>query len=231
MILDIVLLVIVLVIVFLSAKKGLVRTVLDIAVLVLTVVLAFQIASPMAEKFYSEFVSERIEMKLTDALTSKDAVTNTQKAAAALQSLPSFVTKALEKNGVQTDSLSERIASGEASKDTAAYLNKSFVAPICKAVLTGVLFFLLSAVLGSLLQWAAKGIAKLFKVPIVRSANTFLGGVLGIIKGAVLVYAVVAVLILCTSVSTEGKLKQEVKSSRVVAFTQSYLPEFINYEV
>lgn len=227
MVIDILLICIFLAAVLVAAKKGIVRTVLDIAAFVLTVLLAAQIASPIAKTLYSSCMSDRIEAKIEETLTTGEAATNTKKAAAVLESVPGFVKGYLEKSGINADTLAQKIASGQAGKDTASYLETELAQPICEAVLTGILFLLFCAVLGGLLQWVAGGIAKLFKLPIVKTANAALGAVFGALKGAVLVYIAVALLVFLAPRASDGKIQQAVHDSQVVTFTEQYLPESI----
>lgn len=227
MIIDIILLGILLVAIVASAKKGIVRTVLEIAAFVLTLVLAAQIAAPAAKMLYSTFMSDRIEAKIEDTLTANEAATNTKKAAVLVDSLPEFAKSYLEKTGVNTSVLAQKIASGQAGADTAAYLNREFAQPICETALTGLLFLLFAAAIGVLLQFLAKAISKAFKLPIVKTANAALGGVFGAAKGAVLIYIVVALLVFLAPRGGTGKLRQAVDESRVVMFTEQYLPESV----
>lgn len=227
MLVDIILIAVLLIAVAVSAKKGIVRTVLQIAALVLTLVLAAQAAAPTAKMLYSSFMADRIEAKVEDALMAGEAATNAKKAAALTESLPSFAKSYLARSGVDTSVLAQKIASGQADADTAAYLTDSFAKPICEAALTGVLFLLLSFVLGGLLQLLADAISKVFKLPIVKTVNAALGGVFGLIKGAVLVYLAVALLVYIAPRQSTGALAEAVKDSRVVMFTERYLPESI----
>ncbi|MGN0571550.1 MAG: CvpA family protein [Candidatus Fimenecus sp.] len=227
MVIDIILLCLFLTAVVISAKKGIVRTVLDIAAFVLTVVIASQIAAPMAKSFYSTFLSERIETRIEDALTSSEAATNTQKAAVVLESLPDAVKGYIEKADIRTDILAQKIATGQVGADMAAYLNTEIAQPICEAVITVLLFLLFCVVLGCLLQWVAGGIAKMFKLPIVKTANAALGAVFGAAKGVIVVYIAVALLVFITPRASGSKLQQAVHDSQVVAFTEQYLPESV----
>ncbi len=228
-IIDVVLIGILLVAVFTSAKKGIVRTVLEIGAFVLSLVLAAQIAAPMAKTFYSSFLSERIEDKIEDTLSQGEAATNTKKADVVLDSLPDFAKNYLEKAGVQSASLASDIANqAPTGNDTAAFLNEKIARPICETVLTGILFLLFCLVLGAVFQWAAGGISKLFSLPIVGTANKFLGGVFGAIKGCVIIYIAVALLVfIAPRQNSGGQLQEAVNNSSVVAFTQQYLPNSV----
>lgn len=227
MIVDIILIAVLLIAVAVSAKKGIVQTILQIAALMLTLVLAAQAAAPTAKMLYSSFMAERIETKIEDTLSSGEAATNAKKAAALTESLPGFAQSYLARNGVDTNALAQEIASGQAAADTAAYLTDTFAKPICETALTGVLFLLVSFVLGGLLQLLANAISKVFKLPIIKTANAALGGVFGLLKGAVLVYLAVALLVYIAPRQSTGSLAAAVQDSRVVAFTQQYLPESI----
>lgn len=228
LVIDIILLGILVVAIIFSAKKGIVRTVLEIAAFVLTLVLAAQIAAPAAKTLYSSFLSERVEDKIADTLSESEAATNTKKAAAVMESLPGFAQSYLAKTGVLPENLAPQIATGNMDiAETAAYLNTKIAQPICETVLTGILFLLFCVAFSVILQFLAGVISRAFELPVVKTANAALGAVFGAIKGCVIIYIAVALLVFIAPRSSGGQFRQAVNDSRIVSFTEQYLPESV----
>lgn len=225
-ILDLILLAVFIVAVVFSAKKGIVRTLLEIAAFVLSIFLAFQLAAPMAESFYDNFLEVRVQERIEEKLPAGNAVeSNTEKAVAVLEGIPSFAKKYLENSGFNADALAQQIALGRYSNSSIAEeLEENFAKPASVAVLTATFFLLLCIVLCAVLQAIAGGISKLFKAPIVSTLNKGLGALFGAVKGLVIV-CIAAILLSVFAPRIGGAFQTAVDSSRVIAFAESNLFE------
>lgn len=218
---DVGLLAIVLITVIVSAKKGLVRTVLELVAFAAAVLLAAQLCAPMATACYDNILSARVESKIQEELRTQESATAVKKVTVALESLPNFVKQYAEGGDSTVSKLAETVANGNYSgADTARLLNENIAKPVCEAVLTGVLFLLLFAVLGGVFERLAKVLAKLFKIPVVKEVNALLGGVFGAIKGCAVV-AIAALLITAVAPYTDEAVREVLLSSRIVNFVGS----------
>ena len=116
-ILDLIFLCIAVAAIVVAAKKGIVKTVLDIVAFVLAVVLSAQLATPFAEGVYDAFLGESLQNRVEEALPedggSADVV-------AILEGLPDFVTDYLESTGFNADALSQYLAGGANAAEAAA---------------------------------------------------------------------------------------------------------------
>lgn len=225
---DLILLIIFLAAIGVSAKKGIVRTVLDVVAFVLALVLAAQFSTPLAKGCYDALLSERVETTLEQKLEENQNATASKTAALVIDSLPGFAKDFLENSESDISSITKQMASGSYTPaNAAADLNAQIARPACIGVLTSVFFLLLFAVLSALLQRLARLLAKAFKLPIVGTINAVFGGVFGAVKGAVLVFVVSAILLLLAP-RIGGTFAQAVDASQIVRLIESYIPSTIS---
>lgn len=210
-----------------SAKKGLVRTVLELVAFAAAILLAVQLSAPMAKTCYENVLSERVETKIAEELHVSENASAIKKASVVLDSLPSFVKDYVQGSDASVTKLTEQIANGNYSnKDAAKLLNENIARPVCEAVLSAVLFLLLFAVLGGVFQWLASVLSKLFKIPIVKNVNALLGGVFGAVKGCAFVFIAVFLLTAAAPYIENAAYREALQSSHIVGFVSGWLPEF-----
>lgn len=193
-ILDIILVAIFAAYVFVAAKKGFIRTLLELVAVVAAIFLSFQISPIIAQGAYDGFVEKQIISAVEEQITENvDSMSVADKANAVLDSIPEFAVSFASSAGVEISEIKDQIATHKInSSNIAQSLVEKIAEPIVVGALTVIVFILLAIVLIILLKLAAKYISKLFNIPIVKSINKSLGGVLGAIKGALVL------LVLCT---------------------------------
>ena len=218
-IVDAVLLLLFLFTVLHAARVGLAKSLAGILAWIAASVIALQCCAPAAERVYVYFFQDRVISSLQTQMESADGV---QAAAdgvrTVLQELPSFVVDAAKSFGLDTEALVQKTESLDTlSANAAQTVERTVFAPICTAALKAILFlvlFVLIAALGQLLLHPVCGLIE--KTPVIGSANRTLGGVLGILKGAVLV-AVLAILAKVAAGFTDGPFSQAVEQSKLVS--------------
>lgn len=213
--------------VLISAKKGIVRTVLDVVAFVLALVLAAQLAGPLAQGCYDAVLSERVETKIEQKLSENENASASKTVVLVIDSLPGFAKDYIEKSNSDMSRYIAQMTSGNyTAANAAADLNKEIARPACIAVLTSVFFLLLFVVLSALLQRLSKVVSKAFKIPIVGTVNTVLGGAFGAVKGCVLVFIAAALLMLLAP-RIGGAFGEAVDGSQIVRLIESYIPSTI----
>ncbi len=224
---DVCLLAVLLVAVIASAKKGLVRTVLELVAFAAALLLAVQLCAPMAKACYENVLSERVETKIAEELRVSESASAIKKASVVLDSLPGFVKGYVQGSDTSVAKLAEQIANGNYSdRDAAKLLNENIAQPVCETVLSAVLFLLLFAVLGGVFQWLVSVLSKLFKIPIVKNVNALLGGVFGAVKGCAFVFVAVFLLTAVAPYIEDTAYREALQSSHIVSFVSGWLPDF-----
>lgn len=224
-ILDVILIAIFAVYVITAAKKGFIRTLLELVAVVAAIFLSFQISPVISQTVYDGFVEKEIVATLEEQISENvDALSVTEKTNAVLDSIPDFAVSLASSAGVEISTIKEQISSQKFdSQNLAQSLVDKIAEPIVVGALTIIIFILLAVVLMIALKFVAKLISKLFDVPLVKSVNKSLGGVLGAVKGALVV------VVICTALrfifgGGDGELSVAVNDSFVVGLLDEINP-------
>ena len=224
-ILDVILIAIFAAYVITAAKKGFVRTLLELVAVVAAIFLSFQISPVISQTVYDGFVEKEIVATLEEQISENvDALSVTEKANAVLDSIPDFAVSLASSAGVEISTIKDQISSQKFdSQNLAQSLVDKIAEPIVVGALTIIIFILLAVVLMIALKFVAKLISKLFDIPLVKSVNKSLGGVLGAIKGALVV------VVICTALrfifgGGDGELSVAVNDSFVVGLLDEINP-------
>ncbi len=224
-ILDIILIAIFAAYVLFAAKKGFVRTLLELVAVVAAIFLSFQISPVIAQTAYDGFVEKQIVTALEEQIDENiDSLSVTEKTNAVLDAIPDFAVSLASSAGVEISDIKDQISAQKFdSQNLAQSLVDKIAEPIVVGALKIIIFILLAVVLMIVLKIAAKYISKLFDIPVVKSLNKSLGGVLGAIKGALVL------LVICTGLrfifgGGDGELSVAVNDSFVVGLLDEINP-------
>lgn len=185
-ILDLIVIAIIALFSFLSAKKGFVRTLVEVAGFVLAAVLAFSLSTPISTSISENTVMPIIEEATVSALENVSTDNISQATDNVWDQLPSFVLSAAESSGITKDSISDHLsASSEKTiEGLSTELSNRVFLPIVSNVIKTVVTVILFVVLLVLSIFLARIINRLFSGVILGKLNKTLGGILGAIKGA-----------------------------------------------
>lgn len=209
-ILDLIIVAIVALFVFLSAKRGFVRTIIEFVGYILAVYLAFTVGGIISTAIYDgaiepAIVSSTAERIVDTAGESVDSTVNN-----VWESLPDLVTKGAESFGITSDylrnSLTENSVNTENATAIAENAVSAIVEPVIVPLLKSIIGIILFAVLIFVVRILAKAINKVFKLPLIGGLNKFLGGVVGGLKGIVISVIFVVIIGLIMSFTENGFL-------------------------
>ncbi|MBR5190758.1 MAG: CvpA family protein [Clostridia bacterium] len=227
-VLDVILVVIFAAFVLVAAKKGFVKTLLELVAVAAALVLAYQFSPVVAQGAYDGFVKESMITSIEEQIDENfDTSTAAKKAEVTLEALPDFMVSLASSAGVEINDIKAKIASEKfSSKNVATELVEKVAEPIVIGALTIVFFMILAIVLIFALKFVAHLVSKLFDVPLIGTANKILGGALGACKG------VIVLLFLCTILDFlfakgDGELSVAVNDSFVIGLLDNINP-FIN---
>ena len=218
-IVDAVLLLIFLFVVLHAARVGLTKSLAGIVAWIAASVIALQCCAPLAERVYVTFFQERViasvQNNIQQAGAVEELVGTVQKT---LDGLPQFVVRAAQSVGIDTEALVQKTQSIDtAASGVAQSIEQAVLAPTCTAALKVVLLVLMLvgiAVLGRLILNPLAAV--IGKIPVIGHADRALGGVLGLLKGAVLV-AVLAILAKLAASFTGGVFAEAVAQSKLIS--------------
>ena len=223
-ILDAIVILIVLSYVFISAKKGFVRTLIEVVGFVAAIVIAFTVSTPIAEVSYDSFIYPSIAENVEE--TGKDNINDA--ADAVWEKLPKFITEnsffGVSKDNV-TASAEDEFANQ--SDSIAQSISDKMIKPTVVKLLSVIVSFVLVIILLFVAKILAKYVNKLFTFSIVGDINKFLGGALGVVKGAAIAIIFCLVISIILSFTKGGFLiftYDAINSSYLFKFLMGFSP-------
>lgn len=226
-ILDGIIILIILLGVFLSAKKGFVRTLIEVVGFVAAIVVAFTLSSPLANTIYDKMIEPSV-VKTVEAVATDGAENASAAVDAVWSKMPAFITESsffnLSKDSI-TSTVQAETANGSAQ--LAQTVSDSFVAPAVTKLISVFISVILVIVLLFVVKILAKYLNKLFSFSIVGDINKTLGGLLGLVKGAAIAVIFCLVISLILSFTKNGFLiftYDAINSSYIFKFLMGFSP-------
>lgn len=200
-VLDLIVLAIIAVFALLSAKKGFVRTIIEIVGFVLVILLANNLSPQISDYTYDKLVEPAIVSSVENMQVGEN-ITNLS-----VDNMPSFVGKILGSNfdisGFESI-INENINNGVKSAVTSA--SQTVVKPIVTGIFDLVFTLIITVILLAVVNIVAKLVNKLFSFSLVGKANKILGAILGIIKGVAISAIICTIISLIVPLTKEGFL-------------------------
>lgn len=185
---DIVIVCVIALFVLIGIRRGLVRAAVRFfGVLIVTFVsaaLGEAIATGIYNTFFRDSFIEKINLAIAD-------VSGTEQVYEALDSLPEFLQRGLNAAGINSAKLSSMLSSksGEAAEIMADAISPVFIGMI-KVLVVIVLFM----VLMMLVRAISNMVGATFRLPILRSVDSALGGVFGFLMALMTIWIILALL-------------------------------------
>ncbi|OJU09208.1 MAG: hypothetical protein BGN88_14760 [Clostridiales bacterium 43-6] len=200
-VLDALLVLIVLFYIWRSAKRGFVRTIIEMVGYILSLVVAFSAAGYLSGQIYESFVRPSIVKSIEANLNDYDGNNVSNILNSVRNNIPSYMLTAANYDTNVESVVAEEIQKSKGqAKESAIAIADTLAKPAMIYILRIILIFVLFTILMFLVRFLAKSINRVFNLPILGTANQILGGVLGIVKGAVVV------ILLCALISISIKL-------------------------
>ena len=218
---DIIIVLVLLFFIWSSARRGFVRTIIDIVGYILTMFVAFSISGTIANAAYDNFVKPSMSNAIEERLSQDSGKTAEQVISDAFDNMPSVITEAAENFGITKESTIDKY-SGAIQNNTASAAEAitDYVAgPVIISIFTGVALLIILITLMCIVRViarAANGVIS--KIPIVGWLNKVLGAVMGVIKGGLIVILLCVVLTIILNLMQNG----------ADIISQSYILNFVN---
>lgn len=209
----------------LSAKRGFVRCVIELAGFIAAVYITFALSAPLANATYDRFVEPTVVSSVTSASndTADDVVEGVWNA------LPGFIKSHADTIGLSRENLNDKIAGNIENGAQAAVESASQA--VIKPVVTGILGLLYSLIIMIILMIAVKFLAKflnkLFSFSLIGKVNHALGFIVGIFKGIIIAFVFCIAVSLIVSFTTNGILiftKENIDGTAIFSYIVSFSP-------
>lgn len=200
LIIDLIVLAIVILACFLSAKQGFVKVFVEAIGIVAAIFVVLTFATPVSNTTYDKYIEPPIVSAVVGvAEDSADGV-----AESLSENIPEFLQGKFQIEEKISEFSDNEI--GENTESFAKEMSQTVVKPIAVKIISLVfsLVFLIIALV--LVKIIAKFVNKLFSFSIVGKLNSILGGAVGILKGVVLALIFCMIISLITSFTPNGFL-------------------------
>ena len=201
-IIDLILIGIIAIIALISAKKGFVRTVVEVVGFVAAVLIAFTVSKPLADVTYVKGIEPAILNSVSESVQDSTVQTVDN----IWEGLPSFITDNAHIFNISKETLEESISQGAENSAQTILTNTS--QNVIKPMVVGILETVYAVILIILLSFVVKILAKLlnkaFSFSVVGKLNKTLGGVLGVVKGIAIALIICEAVLLIVSFTENG---------------------------
>ena len=132
LILDLIVLAIIVLTVILSAKRGFVRTVIELVGFIAAVIISFTISTPLGNTTYDKIIEPPIVSSVTSSVDSVTADTASKAADEMWNRIPGWMQGSAEKLGISKDSINKSIADnvGGGLEGTVTKVSQDVIKPV-----------------------------------------------------------------------------------------------------
>lgn len=222
-ILDVILVAVFAAFVFTAAKKGFILSLLELVAVIAALFLSLQASPVVAQAAYAGFVEQSMINSVSEKITETFGATSSA-TVTFVDVLPQYMVNFAQSVGVDVESIANSLTlDGFSATEVATELVSNIAKPIIIGALTIIFFIIIAILLLFVLKFAAQLVAKLFKLPIIGTANKLLGGVLGACKGVLVVVFVCTIMKLLFA-GSDNEIGKMVNDSYVVGFIDNINP-------
>lgn len=205
-ILDGIIIIILILCVFLSVKKGFIPTAIEVVGFIAALIIAFTCSSPLTSIIYDNFIEPSVFTtveKTIDNTTDKSF----QAVDVVWEKMPEFITQndffSLSKEDVINEIESK---SDETNEQLAYHISNTIIKPPITKIISVLISIIILSLLSVLVKLFARNIKKIYKNTVVGDADKLLGGLLGIVKGAFFSMCFCLIISLLLSFNEDGFL-------------------------
>lgn len=203
-ILDLIIVAFITVIALISAKKGFVRTIVEIVGFIAVILMANNVSPMLSNATYDKFIQPAIVNSIEE-IKVEDQIGESFGNEISKENIPKFVNTLLGDNFKIEDftaSINENINNG--INEAVVEASQTVIKPLVTQVLTLIYTLVIVVVFMVIVKFLAKLLNKLFSFSLVGKVNKTLGAVLGAIKGIALAVIICSVITLVVSLTPNG---------------------------
>lgn len=224
-IVDIIIIVVFLITVIVSYKKGFFRSLFDLIGTLVSVIAARIVSSSLAVQGFEMFIKEPAKLTLTNTLGTVGTTDYGAQVESAINSIPDSFSGIMELIGIDKAALLEKVTSSElAQGNLVDNIMENVVTPVGTAIIQFILFVILAVVFTIALKIVVRLLDFIIKkLPVVKSLNKGLGVVIGVLRG--ILVAIIVSMLIGTVVSFIGNetVTEAVNNSTIVSAVQNLM--------
>lgn len=219
MIIDIIIIAVIVLFAAIGVKRGLAKTILNIAGIILSAVAAYHLASFLSLVIYDSMLKQTVQSNIQQLITQNGA---DYAFSNCLEAVPNWINGIISfivgLFGVTMSDYQKQISFPQNLSATAAQSIEGAVSPIVTSILSILLVIVLFIIIFVLVKCLIRVVAGVFNIPIVKQINQLLGGIFGIAEGFLIVWLGVNIFSLVTGFSNPAFMNNEIFSGAVFKF-------------
>ncbi len=199
LLIDLAIVLIAVFIIWRSARRGFVRTVIELVGYILAAMISFSLAGIIAQSVYDKSIRpeiiETVEQNISEGANLSEIQTAMQDV---MDELPGFITLFSGSNGLSADALSQEMDDTiSGGVHTAAVsVADQIVQPIAVSGIKAILGSILFTVLMIGVRFISRTLNRLINFSFLRPINKLLGGLVGVLKAVLILFCAVTIIAL-----------------------------------
>ena len=195
--------------VFDGRRKGFFKMIFSLVATAVSVLISYEYSAPLAEWANKTFIRKASVDALSQAISSHLS-SGTQ---AVLDVIPDYITEAAQVTGTSVSGVISDIGSSFDAVQAAEKIYGGIYSVIVYPILFIIAFIVIYAISNVILSFGIKFLNNIFKLPVLKGINKHLGGVLGAVKGVVIVVILSMTLVIIEPVLSPEDFREAVNSS------------------
>lgn len=215
---DIIIVLLYLFTIYLAARRGFIKTLLDLVAVYFGFVIALVLSQQLSEFIYDTYIRSIIINKLISAIP--ESVQNLSKLS--IEEIVGYLPAALQLL-ITNFGLTQLVVDAQLPEIgvTATTIEQIYLAPIVLKIVRLAALVIIFIVLTGILKIIARLISEVIKKSFLRKINLGLGAALGAVKGIVFVGILTVALILIASILPNTNFSEGIAGSKICSFVVS----------
>lgn len=224
-ILDLIVLAIIVLTVVMSARRGFVRVIIELAGFIAAIFITFTISTPLGNITYDKII-EPPALNAVEDITVDSASVSVE---TLWRSMPKFVQDNAEKLGISKAAIEKTLNNnaGSSAKAVAKTVSQEVVKPVVSELLALIYSVIVFILLLIAVKFLAKFLNRIFSFSVIGTLNRVLGGIVGIPKGIIIAILFCLIVALITMFTSEGFLffsKDVIDKTVIFKFFSEIIP-------
>ncbi|MBQ7005224.1 MAG: CvpA family protein [Clostridia bacterium] len=230
---DIILIAIFALVIIISAHKGFFKSLIDFAGSFIAIIAARVLSSTFAVPVYDSLVKHGVENTLISRLGEGASVDYTQQLEEVINALPESISGVLQMMGLDREMLAEKISSANLNgENLIESLMNTVITPVATAVIQFIMFAFLAIVLIIIIKFLGRLLDKIIKkLPVIKGFNKTLGGVFGVLRGAIDVVVVSLLISVVAGFVSNQEFMAAVDSSVIINAVRNIFTSLVGISI
>lgn len=219
MITDIIIVAVIVLFAIIGVKRGIAKTILNLAGLVLTAISAYYLSSFLSQFIYDSFLKQTVITNIQQIIEQNgiDYALNN-----CLEAVPQWINGILSFFagifGVSLDEFESQLIIPSDISSSTSQVVESAVAPVVTSVLSIIFVIVLFIMIFIIVKKLIRLASGVFNIPVIKQINQLLGGIFGLAEGLLVVFIAVNIFDIVTGYTNPALLSNELFCGAIFKF-------------